>query len=400
MSKKQKTVETKLAHLGRDPKAFHGAVNPPVYHASTILFDNLERFEERNLHFKKDAFTYARYGTPTTRALEETVADLEGGADCVTLPSGLAAVATAYLSLVQTGDHILVSDNVYLPNRRFCDHQLSRFNVETTYYDPEIGADIETLFRPNTRLICLESPGSYSFEVQDLPRICALARARGIKVLLDNTWGALLCCRPFELGVDLSIHSATKYISGHADAMLGLIVATEELAPALRRTAFAYGQCAGPDDIYMALRGLRTLAVRLPRHQENSLAMAQWLAARPEVHEVLHPALPSCPGHEFWRRDFTGANGLFGVVLAKPYSKAALAAMLEGMAYFGIGASWGGFESLMTVVYPEKQRVASTWDKPGPTLRIHAGLENIDDLLADLAAGLERLEAAAGNQHP
>ncbi|MDH3597041.1 MAG: cystathionine beta-lyase, partial [Rhodospirillales bacterium] len=278
--------------------------------------------------------------------------------------------------------------------RKFCDHMLRRLGVETTYYDPLIGAGIAALMRPNTRLVFLESPGSLTFEVQDAPAIAAAAKAAGAAVLMDTTWPASLLCRPFELGVDISIQAGTKYIVGHSDAMLGLITTNEAFEQKVRLAVQELGQCAAPDDVYLALRGLRTLSVRLARHQETGLALARWLAARPEVERVLHPALPGDPGNDLWRRDFSGASGLFGVVLRAPCPRAAVAAMIEGMELFGLGSSWGGFESLMIAAYPERTRSATTWDAPGRTLRIHAGLEHPADLIADLEAGFERFNRA------
>ena len=394
MTKRDYKADTLLAHLGRDPKAFHGAVNPPVYHASTILFDSLDAYEDRHRYLEKGKVVYGLLGTPTTFALEEAVARLEGGSGCIAVSSGLAAITGPILALVESGDHILVSDSVYQPTRKFCDHMLRRLGVETTYYDPLIGAGIAALMRPNTRLVFLESPGSLTFEVQDAPAIAAAAKAAGAAVLMDTTWPASLLCRPFELGVDISIQAGTKYIVGHSDAMLGLITTNEAFEQKVRLAVQELGQCAAPDDVYLALRGLRTLSVRLARHQETGLALARWLAARPEVERVLHPALPGDPGNDLWRRDFSGASGLFGVVLRAPCPRAAVAAMIEGMELFGLGSSWGGFESLMIAAYPERTRSATTWDAPGRTLRIHAGLEDPADLIADLEAGFERFNRA------
>ena len=394
MSKRARSPETLVAHLGRDPRRFDGAVNLPVYRASTILTENMATFEDPQRRERKGAVFYGRYGTPTTFALEDAVAALEGGHGSVAVSSGLGAVSAALLAFVEAGDHILVSDSVYWPTRKFCGGLLSRLGVETTYFDPSIGGDIAGLLRPGTRLVFLESPGSLTFEVQDVPAIAAAAHARGVKVLMDTTWAAALLCRPFELGVDVSIQAGTKYIVGHSDAMLGLITASEETERQVRTTARELGQCAGPDDIYLALRGLRTLAVRLARHQETGLVLARWLAARPEVGRVLHPDLPDDPGHRLWQRDFAGACGLFGVVLRPPCPRSAVAAMVDGMELFGIGASWGGYESLMIATYPEKTRTATAWDAPGRTLRIHAGLEDPDDLIADLEAGFARFDKA------
>ncbi|MFQ5775976.1 MAG: cystathionine beta-lyase [Kiloniellaceae bacterium] len=388
-------VDTLLAHLGRAPAAQHGAVNPPVYHASTILFETVAAFEDaRQDLIGKGRTSYARYGTPTTFALEETVAALEGGYGAVAVPTGLAAITSTLSACVAAGDHILVTDAIYRPTRQVCDHLLGRFGVETTYYDPLIGAGIADLIRPNTKAVFLESPGSLTFEVQDVPAITAAAHAAGAVVIMDNTWATPLYFKPLDHGVDVVIHSATKYIVGHADAMLGLVVTSEAHYRSVRRAVVLLGHAAAPDDVYLALRGLRTLSVRLARHEANGLKLATWLQQRPEVARVLHPALPDDPGHALWRRDFTGACGLFGVVL-EPYPKHAVAAMLDGLALFGMGVSWGGYESLILPVDPKATRTATVWDAPGPTLRIHAGLEDPDDLIADLEAGFGRLNRAA-----
>ncbi len=394
MSKRNHSPDTLLGHLGRDSKAFHGAVNPPVYHASTILFESLDTYEERLQLSEQGKVVYGRLGTPTSFALEGAVARLEGGHASMVVSSGLAAITGAVLALVAAGDHILVSDSVYQPTRKFCDGMLKRLGVETSYFDPAVGADMAAMIRPNTRLVFLESPGSLTFEVQDVPAIAKAAKAAGAAVLIDTTWAASLLCRPFELGADISIQAATKYIVGHSDAMLGLITTSEAYTERVRKAVWELGQGAGPDDIYLGLRGLRTLAVRLARHQETGLALARWLAERPEVERVLHPALPGDPGHELWRRDFKGACGLFGLVLHPPCPRAAVAALIEGLELFGLGSSWGGYESLLIATYPERTRSATTWDAPGRTLRIHAGLEDPADLIADLEAGFERFNRA------
>jgi len=386
--------DTLLAHAGRDPEANYGIINPPVYHASTVVFPTLAALEES----EKDPFTgvtYGRFGTPTTFALEEAVAALEGGYRAIAVPSGLAAVVASLIAFAGAGDHVLVADNVYGPTRqRVCDLILARMGVEVTYYDPLVGADIARLMRDNTRVVFLESPGSLTFELQDVPAIAAAAKARGAVVVMDNTWATPLYFKPLAHGVDISIQAATKYIVGHADAMLGVITTTEEHFETVKRTAHALGHAAAPDDCYLALRGLRTLAVRLARHQETGLALARWLEGRPEVARVLHPALPDDPGHSLWKRDFTGACGLFSIVL-KDFPKSAVAAMLDGLELFAMGFSWGGYESLILLVYPETVRSAVPWTASGPTLRLHAGLEDVQDLIADLERGLERLAAAA-----
>jgi cystathionine beta-lyase len=383
--------DTLLAHAGCDPAGNHGVVNPPVYHASTIVFPTLDAYEQA----EKTPFEgtrYGRRGTPTTFALEDAVAALEGGHRSVAVPSGLSAITTTLLAFVRTGDHILVVDTVYYPTRRFCDTVLAGFGVETTYYPPQ--ADLAPLIRPNTKLILLESPGSLTFEVQDVPAVVAVARARGVATAIDNTWAAGVLFRPLDHGVDVSIQAATKYIVGHSDVMLGLIVANERHFLRVKRATAFLGTAVGPDDCYLALRGLRTLAVRLARHQETALAVARWLAGRPEVIHVRHPALPDCPGHEIWRRDFSGANGLLSFVLAaRP--RRAIAAMVDGLRLFGLGASWGGYESLIVPFDPRPARTAGTaWPYEGPAFRLHCGLEDPRDLIDDLDAGFARLAAA------
>ncbi|MGQ9372068.1 cystathionine beta-lyase [Azospirillum sp. A39] len=384
--------DTVIAHAGRDPDANFGIVNPPVYHASTVLFPSLAALEASD-RAPFDGVNYGRIGTPTSSAFETAVAELEGGHRAVVAASGLAAIATALSAFTKAGDHVLVTDSAYGPTRRFCNEVLARYGVETEYYDPRIGAGIAGLIRANTSAVYLESPGSLTFEVQDVPAIAAAAKAAGAAVLMDNTWATPLFFKPFAHGVDVSIHAATKYLVGHADAMLGLMVCNEESFLAVKRTAVRFGTCAGPDDVYLGLRGLRTLSVRLKRHQETALILAEWLAGRPEVERLLHPARPDHPDHALWRRDFTGASGLFAALL-KPVPKTALAAMLDGMELFGLGYSWGGFESLLLPVHPAAVRTATAWAEAGPLLRVHAGLEDPDDLIADLERGFARLNAA------
>lgn len=395
MQRRPLGAATRATHSGREPRKYHGIVNPPVFHASTVLFPSVAALEESHAHrFDRGHVHYGRYGTPTTFALEEAIAELEGGYGAVTVSSGLAAITTALTAFLKGGDHLLVPDSVYAPTRTFCDRVLARFGVETTYYDPLIGGDIGGLFRPATRVVFLESPGSHTFEVQDVPAIAAAARAAGIVTLMDNTWATPLYCQPLALGVDVSLHAATKYIVGHADAMLGLMVTREEHYRLLRECAWQFGQCAGPDDVYLGLRGVRSLPVRLRQHEAAGLELARWLAGRAEVRRVLHPALPEDPGHALWQRDFTGASGLFSVLLA-PCSARALAAMLDGLELFGMGFSWGGFESLILPVHPERVRTAVPWREEGVLLRLHAGLEDTTDLIRDLERGFERLAANA-----
>ena len=383
---KQK-AETRLAHAGRAPARYHGFVNTPIYRGSTVLFPTLASLEANT-----QDFTYGRLGTPTVKALEEAIAELEGGTRTLLTPSGLSAIAASLLAFVSTGNEILVSDSVYRPTRRFCDHVLQRLGVHTTYYDPLIGSGIKKLLSAKTKLVFAESPGSQTFEVQDIPAIVKAAHDAGAVVILDNTWATPLYFKPFAHGVDVSIQAATKYIVGHADAMLGAITASEKVARAVEKSHEDLGLCPGPEDAYLGLRGLRTLSVRLARHQQSALELARWLKSRPEVSRVLYPALPTDPGHALWRRDFTGASGLFAITL-KPASHAALAAMLDGLSLFGMGYSWGGFESLILPFDPRDYRTATTWEAEGPALRLHVGLEDVDDLKADLEAGLARLAA-------
>jgi cystathionine beta-lyase len=380
--------ETKVVHLGRDPFAHHGFVNPPVYRGSTVLYETLDALKSR-----KQPYTYGRRATPTTHALEEAITDLEGGATTILTSSGLGAVSTALLAFVSAGDHILITDSAYQPGRAFADRMLKRLGVEITYYDPHAGAGITELFRPNTRLVLVESPGSQTFEMQDIPAIAAAARERDIWVLADNTWATPLFCKPLALGVDVSIQAATKYIVGHADAMLGAVTGNARAARHLEHAKEALGTCPGSEETYLGLRGLRTLDVRLERHQKSALAVAEWLAGRNEVDRVLYPALPGDPGHALWKRDFTGASGLFSAVL-KPVPEKSLAAFLDGLKLFGMGYSWGGYESLVVPFDPASYRTASKWTGPGPALRFHIGLEAVEDLIRDLDAGFARLNAA------
>ena len=385
--------DTIITTAGRDPEANFGIVNPPVYHASTITHATVAAMREaRERRFEPRVYTYGRHGTPTHSALEEAVAAVEGGERAVCLGSGLAAINAAILAFVETGDHILMADNVYSPARRFCDSFLGRFGVETSYFDPAIGGGIADLITERTRIVYVESPGSLTFEMTDIPAVAAPAPEAGAVVVMDNTWAAGVLFKPFEHGVDVSVQAATKYIVGHSDVMMGTVTTTEALWPKVRQSAADLGANCGPDDVYLALRGLRTLGVRLRQHHENGLVLARWLRDRPEVERVLHPALPDDPGHALWKRDFTGACGLFGVVL-RPAPEAAVAAMLDGMELFSMGASWGGFESLILPTNPAAIRTATTWDR-GPTIRIHAGLEDTGDLIADLERGFERLNAA------
>ncbi len=382
--------ETLLVASGRDPERYSGVVNPPVFRASTVLYPDVASFESpRQLR----GVYYGRGGTPTTFALEDALAALEGAAGAMISSSGKTAIAQALMSFLKAGDHLLVTDSAYAPTRQLCDRVLARFGVETTYYDPLIGAGIARLIRPETRVIFMESPGSLTFEVQDVPAIAAVARERGILTMLDNTWASPLYFKGLAQGVDVVLHAATKYICGHSDIMMGVAATHEALHAQLRHGMQDLGAYCSPDDCYQGLKGLRTLAVRLARHQASALELARWLQARPEVARVLHPALPDDPGHALWQRDFTGASGLFGVLL-KPCPAAAWHALVDGLEHFGLGASWGGYESLIMPNHPERYRTATPWDTSFPSLRIHAGLEDPGDLIADLEAGFARLAAA------
>lgn len=384
----ERSPATKVLHLGRNPKDQYGFVNTPVYRGSTVLFPTLEKLKSR-----EQPFTYGRRGSPTICALENAITELEGGAATILTSSGLAAVTTALLALVQSGDHILITDSIYQPTRTFCDRMLSRLGIETTYYDPAIAGGIASLIRPNTRLIFVESPGSQTFEMQDIPAIAAVARSKNIWVVADNTWASPLYCNPIALGADISIQAATKYIVGHADAMLGTVTANSRGAKYIDHAREGLGTCAGSEEIYLGLRGLRTLDVRLERHMRSGIAMAEWLEARPEVARIIHPALPSHPGHALWKRDCKGASGLFAAVL-KPVSEKALAAFLDHLTLFGMGYSWGGYESLVIPFDPRNYRTATRWDDEGPALRFHIGLDSIDDLKADLTAAFDRMRLA------
>lgn len=385
---------TRLTTLGRTPHAYHGLVNVPVHRGSTVLFPTLAEFERSALRPNETGrVTYGLNGTPTTFAVETAVAELEGAHGACVVPSGLAAITAALLAVLKAGDHLLITDSAYGPGRRFANHILSRFGVEIDYYDPRLGADIATQFKPNTRAILTESPGSYTFEIQDIPAISQAAHEHNILVLMDNTWATPLYFKPFKHGVDISIQAATKYMSGHSDLLAGTITFTEACEPLVRQAVRDLGISLAPDDCYLLLRGLRSMEVRLKQQERNALDLADWLAERPEVKQVLHPARPDCPGHALWKRDFTGASGLFSIIL-HPIEKAALAAFLDHLSLFGMGFSWGGFESLIVPCDPRPIRTATAWQEPGQLLRISVGLEHIDDLKADLAAGFERMNAA------
>jgi cystathionine beta-lyase len=386
--RKNLKTRTKLVYAGRHPSQQFGFVNTPVYRGSTVLFPTFHDLMTRNA-----PFTYGTHGSPTTRALTEAWTELSGAAGTVLAPTGLAGISVALLTAAKAGDHILVTDSIYRPSRIFCDTILTRMGVETTYFDPLIGADIERLIRPNTSVVFLETPGSQSFELPDVPAIAEIARSKRVCTILDNTWATPLFFPPHERGADMAIEAGTKYLSGHSDLLLGLVSATPEWFARLSATTDAFAMCPGPEDVFLALRGLRTLDLRLQEAQRQALDIARWLETRAEVAGVLHPALPSCPGHALWKRDFLGSSGLFSALLA-PCSQKALAAMLDGLELFGMGFSWGGFESLVIPFDCRAYRTATAWVPPGPALRFNIGLEDPEDLKADLDRGFQRLRDA------
>ena len=380
---------TKLVHAGRDKRIFKGTANPPVIHASTIITDTYEEYvniEKRNSPLMK----YGRVGTTTTFAFEQAIRTLEEGTKTLVFPSGLSAISVAILSIAKKNSHILVTDSVYYPTRRFCDYFLKKLGIEVQYFDPTIGEEINKLFKKNTTGVFLESPGSLTFDMQDVSLISSIAKENNAKVILDNTWATPLYFKPLKYGVDLSVHSATKYIAGHSDAMLGVVTSNEETTEDLEKTFFSIGIHTGPDDIYLGLRGLRTLDVRMKQHQKSALIVANWLKTQPEVSKVLHPALPDDPGHKIWKRDFSGASGLFGFVI-KPEKSYNIEKMINSLNLFSLGASWGGFESLCVPTWPYQHRTVNTKRYDGGFLRLSIGLEDPEDLINDLKKGFEKL---------
>jgi cystathionine beta-lyase len=386
--------DTKIINAGRQPKWTRGVVNPPIERASTVIFDSVKDMHHATANRGNQVLFYGRRGTSTAFAFSDAITELEGGAGCAIYPSGTAAITNAILSFVKTGDHLLMVDTVYEPTRDFCDKMLVPLGIEITYYDPLIGKNIDQLIQHNTCLIFLESPGSITMEIQDVSGIAEIAHQHDCLVILDNTWSAGLHFQPFEHGVDISIQAATKYIVGHSDVMLGTATATKSIWPQLREKSYLMGQCTSPDDLYLAMRGLRTLSVRLKQHQENALKVAHWLATREEVDTILHPAFSSCPGHQYFTRDFTGANGLFSFVLSRG-DQVSINQLLDGMRHFKMGYSWGGFESLILAnCHVGRLRTATQWTHQYPLIRLHIGLEDVDDLIDDLKAGFARLNSA------
>jgi cystathionine beta-lyase len=386
-TRKRLKSRTRLVTAGRKTEENFGFINTPIFRGSTVLYP-----DAASLRGPRPRFSYGTKGTPTIEALEQAWSEIAGAAGTVLAPTGLAAVTLALMTALKAGDHLLVTDSAYLPTRHFCETVLARMGVETTYYDPLLGAGIESLIRENTTSVLVEAPGSQSFEVQDVPAIAEVAHRHGMCVIMDNTWATPLFFPPHERGVDLAIEAGTKYLGGHSDLLLGLVSANSTWFRRLRQTFDAFAMCAGPEDTFLALRGLRTMELRLREAEKQGLALAQWFAARPEVKQVLHPGLPGAPGHEIWKRDFLGSSGLFSIIL-QPCSERAVDAMLDGLELFGMGYSWGGYESLVIPFDCATYRTATTWNPGGPGLRFQVGLEDMDDLQADLDAGFARLRA-------
>ncbi|NRA60856.1 MAG: cystathionine beta-lyase [Psychrobium sp.] len=384
--------DTKIIAAGRKDSWTQGGVNPVIQRASTIIFDSVEKMQHATKNRANNTLFYGRRGTTTSFAFSDAMCEIEGGVGCALYPCGTAAISSALLSFLKTGDHLLMVDTAYEPTRDFCNKILANMGITTTYYDPMIGAGIKALIQDNTRVLFLESPGSNTMEVQDVPTLAAIAHQTDITVMLDNTWGSGINFKPFDYGVDISIQAATKYIVGHSDVMMGTATANEKHWPTLREHSYLLGQCASADDCYLALRGLRTLGVRMRQHEKSALKVAHWLKSHPAVDKVLHPAFEDCPGHEFFKRDFSGGNGLFSFILNRG-DDAAIVRLLDGMRHFKMGFSWGGFESLILKVNGlDRLRTAKPWTETGTVIRLHIGLEDVDDLIEDLAAGLARLD--------
>lgn len=389
MASKNSKTATRLAHGGRTSNDHYGFINTPVYRGSTVLFENTAALKKRDARY-----TYGIHATPTTDSLTDLITELEGGAGTVLAPSGMASITTALLALVEAGDHVLITDSVYRPTRRFADKVLAALGVEIEYYDPLIGAEISHLFKENTRVLFLETPGSQTMEMQDIPALVTAAKAhkgrREIYTIVDNTWATALFFRALDFGVDITLQAGTKYIGGHSDIMLGATTANERTWPLLSRTHTALGMCPGTEEVFLGLRGIRTMEVRLRQHMASALLIAAWLRERPEVSEVLHPGLPGGPGHDIWLRDFKGSCGLFSIIF-EPVNEACVGAFLDTLDLFGLGYSWGGFESLAIPFDPSTYRSATEWVGKGPAVRFHIGLEDPDDLIEDLDSGFSSL---------
>lgn len=394
MSDKEDAMETQVINLGRNKKWTNGVINPPVVRASTVVFDSMEEMRQAAKNKADGEMFYGRRGTPTHFAFQQAIAQLEGGAGTALYPSGAAAISGTLLSFLKQGDHLLMVDSAYEPTRDLCNDILAGYGIETSYYDPMIGAGIADLIKSNTKVLFLESPGSLTMEIQDVPTLCQISHKHNLINILDNTWASPINSSPFDMGIDISIQSATKYISGHSDLMLGTATANRQYWRQLQQHSYLLGQCASADDVYLAARGLRTLAVRMAQHEKNALVIANWLNNRAEVDHVRHPAMITCPGHKFFKRDFSASNGLFSFVL-KNGSSDAIAAFVEGMKHFKMGFSWGGYESLVIPVTGlSKIRTATKWNDHTPLIRLHIGLENTDDLIEDLSRAFERFNGS------
>jgi cystathionine beta-lyase len=389
---KETQIETRITHMCNTPSQQYGYVSPPIFRGSTAIYKNVAELKSviQN-HTKRDWPSYGRFGSPTCRAFEDAIAELEEAHGAVVASSGLGAITTAIMTFIAAGDHLLVSDSVYWPTRNFCE-SLRRFQIETEYFDPRLGAQIEKLIRPNTKLVFLESPGSLTFEIQDLPAITKICKLKNIKTLIDNTWATPIYHKPIQIGVDISIHSGTKYITGHADSFLGVIACNASCFEAVRANTLKLGQCLGPEDVFLGLRGLRTLTVRLEKHYEQALKLANWLQQKEEVSEVLYPALANSIDHSIWQRDFTGASGVFGLILQPEYTIQSIENMLNHFQIFQMGHSWGGYESLIIFSDVRSYRPNLPWQNKGTLLRIQVGFENLEDLKKDLQSGLARLQ--------
>lgn len=390
--------DTQLVYLGRDPKRDCGSVNPPVHRTSTVIFSDYAAFRDYNAGKLPDFVSYGRYGSPTISGFEEALIALEGADHAITTSSGLAAITTALLAFLASGDHALFPDSIYGSAREFIEEELVRLGVEVQFYDPTLGAGIKALMKPNTKVVYCESPGSLTFEMQDIPAIAEVAHAAGAIVMADNTWATPILQKPFALGIDISIHSASKYIGGHSDLIMGITLCKQPHAKRLDRMHRNLGACTSGDTAYLALRGLRTIAVRLKEHEAHAIEVANWLSAVPEVKRVRFPALPQDPGHALWKRDMSGACGLFAIDLYDATDEA-LSALIDGLKHFGVGFSWGGYESLITAYKPHRLRSVTPWDKNLTMLRLHIGLEDPRDLIADLNAGFERYRKTLKNKN-